>query len=126
MYRHYRSSHRRCSIKKDILKNFAKFIGKYLCQSLFFNNVVFIIHPDFLEIRINQLHKQHLETIENQLILRVAGLFLNFPSFFQEILLLCNLILQSKWIKLCQNASKCQNFTKGSILMTCYPILVIC
>ena len=28
-------SHRRCSIKKCVLKNFAIFIGKHLCQSLF-------------------------------------------------------------------------------------------
>ena len=31
----YRSSHRRCSSKKGVLKNFAKFAGKHLCQSLF-------------------------------------------------------------------------------------------
>ena len=36
----YRSSYRRCSTKKGVLKNFAKFIGKHLCQSLIFNNVV--------------------------------------------------------------------------------------
>ena len=30
-----RSSHQRCSIKKGALKNFAKFKGKHLCQSLF-------------------------------------------------------------------------------------------
>ena len=34
-----RSSHRRCSVRKDILRNFAKFKGKHLCQSLFFNKV---------------------------------------------------------------------------------------
>ena len=34
-----RSSHRRCSIRKGVLKNFAKFTGKHLCQSLFFNKV---------------------------------------------------------------------------------------
>ena len=34
-----RSSHRSCSIKKGILKNFSKFTGKHLCQSLFFNKV---------------------------------------------------------------------------------------
>ena len=34
-----RSSHRRCSVKKDVLRNFAKFTGKHLCQSLFFNKV---------------------------------------------------------------------------------------
>ena len=35
----FRSSHYRCSIKKGILRNFAKFTGKHLCQSLFFNKV---------------------------------------------------------------------------------------
>ena len=34
-----RNSHRRCSVKKGVLKNFAKFTGKHLCQSLFFNKV---------------------------------------------------------------------------------------
>ena len=28
---------RRCSVKKVLLKNFGKFTGKHLCQSLFFN-----------------------------------------------------------------------------------------
>ena len=35
----YRSSHRRCFVRKGVLKNLKKFIGKHLCQSLFFNNV---------------------------------------------------------------------------------------
>ena len=35
----YRSSHRKCSVKKGVLRNFGKFTGKYLCQSLFFNKV---------------------------------------------------------------------------------------
>ena len=34
-----RSSHKRCFLKKDVLKNFAKLTGKHLCQSFFFNNV---------------------------------------------------------------------------------------
>ena len=29
----------RCSAKKGFLRNFTKFIGKHLCQSLFFNKV---------------------------------------------------------------------------------------
>ena len=33
------SSYQRCSAKKGVLGNFTKFIGKYLCQSLFFNKV---------------------------------------------------------------------------------------
>ena len=34
-----RSSHQRCSMKKGVLKNFSKFTGKHLCQSLFLNKV---------------------------------------------------------------------------------------
>ena len=34
-----RSSHRRFSVKKYVLRNFAKFKEKHLCQSLFFNKV---------------------------------------------------------------------------------------
>ena len=30
---------RRCSVKKGVLRNFAKFTGKHLCQSLYFNKV---------------------------------------------------------------------------------------
>ena len=32
-----RSCHRRCYTRKGVLRNFAKFIGKELCQKLFFN-----------------------------------------------------------------------------------------
>ena len=31
-----RSSQRRCSVKKDVLRNFGKFTGKHSCQILFF------------------------------------------------------------------------------------------
>ena len=30
----YRSSHRRCSVRKDVLKNFVNFTGKHLCWCL--------------------------------------------------------------------------------------------
>ena len=35
LYRRDKSSHRRCSIKKAVLKNFGIFIEKHLCWSLF-------------------------------------------------------------------------------------------
>ena len=38
-----RSSHQRCSIKKDLLRNFTKFTGIHLCQSLFFNKVAGLV-----------------------------------------------------------------------------------
>ena len=34
-----RSSHLRCSVRKGVLRNFAKFTGKHLCESLFFNKI---------------------------------------------------------------------------------------
>ena len=36
---------RRCSIRKGILRNFAKFTGKHLCQSLFFNKTLLKQRP---------------------------------------------------------------------------------
>ena len=32
----FKSSYRRCSVRKDLLRNFAKSTGKHLCQSLLF------------------------------------------------------------------------------------------
>ena len=34
-----RGNHQRCSMKTSVLRNFAKFTGKHLCKSLFFNKV---------------------------------------------------------------------------------------
>ena len=33
------SSHQRCSLREGVLRNFTKFTGKHLCQSLFFYKV---------------------------------------------------------------------------------------
>ena len=38
-FRKDRSSQRMCSVRKDVLRNFSKFTGKHLCQSLFFNKI---------------------------------------------------------------------------------------
>ena len=46
-----RSSHQRCSIKKGVLKTCAKFIGKHLCQRLFFNKVVGVSFTTLLKKR---------------------------------------------------------------------------
>ena len=34
-----RKSHRMCSLSTRVLRNFGKFLGKHLCQSLLFNEV---------------------------------------------------------------------------------------
>ena len=38
----FKSSHRRYSIRKGVLRNFTKFTGKHLCESLFFEYQVFM------------------------------------------------------------------------------------
>ena len=43
-----RTSHQRCSIRKGVLRNFTKFIGKHLCKSLFSNKVAGL-RPFFTE-----------------------------------------------------------------------------
>ena len=44
-----RSSHRRCSLKKGVLRNFAKFTRKHLCQRPFFNKVAGLRPAAFLK-----------------------------------------------------------------------------
>ena len=63
------------SYKKGVLKNFAKFIGKHLCQSLFFNKVAGlwnfiknetlaqVFSSEFCEIFMNTFFTGHLWTI---------------------------------------------------------------
>ena len=45
----YRSSHQSCFVRKGVLKNFKKFTGKHLCQSLFFNTVLGLRTPFYIE-----------------------------------------------------------------------------
>ena len=39
----HRSNHWRCFVKKGVLRDFAKFTGKHLCQRLFFNKIAAIL-----------------------------------------------------------------------------------
>ena len=57
----YRSSHRRCSVRKGSLRNFAKFTGKHLYQSLFFNKVAGLTLFSFLRIWLHLLKKYSME-----------------------------------------------------------------
>ena len=53
--RFLKSSYQRCSIKKGILENFAKFTGKDLCWGLFFKKVASLRPATLLEKRL--LHR---------------------------------------------------------------------
>ena len=48
----FRSSHRRCSVRKGVLKNFAKFTAKHLYQSLIFNKAAGLRPPTLLKKRL--------------------------------------------------------------------------
>ena len=47
-----RSSHQWCSMKKGVHRNFTKFTGKHLCQSLFFNKVASLRPAVLLKTRL--------------------------------------------------------------------------
>ena len=93
-----------CFVKKGVLRNFAKFTGKHLCQSLFFNKVAGlkscnytkkdtlaqVFSGDFCEISKNVIFYRTLlvtapgkenQVIKNEEFLAVATL-LNFDLIF--------------------------------------------
>ena len=58
-----KSSHQRGSVKNGVLRNFVKFTGKHLCQSLFFNKVqtlAQVFSCEFCEISKNTFFTEHL------------------------------------------------------------------
>ena len=69
---------RRCSIEIGVLKNFTKFIGKHLCESLLFNACNFIKREalahvfsyEFCEIFKKTYFTEHLRTTANIFLLR--------------------------------------------------------
>ena len=60
--------HQTCSVRKDVLKNFAKFRGKHLCLSLFFNKVAGaealaqVFSCEFCEISKSTFFTEYLRT----------------------------------------------------------------
>ena len=54
-----RSSHRSCSLKRGVLRDFAKLTEKHLCQSLLFNKVAGL---QCCEISNNAFSIEHLQT----------------------------------------------------------------
>ena len=63
-----RSSYRRCSVRKGVLRNCAKFTGKHLPQSLFFNKVTGKIFLSKSSIPL-QLFRIHFRVIFNEIVM---------------------------------------------------------
>ena len=62
-----KSSHRRCSVRKGILRKFAKFTGKHLCQSHFFKKETpaQVFSYEFCKIRQNVFFTENLLTTDS-------------------------------------------------------------
>ena len=79
---YHRSSHQRCSIKKGVLKEFAKFTGKHLCQE----TLAQAFSCEFCETYRNTCFTEHLwTTASNTSSLTLSN---NFILFFSNILIL--------------------------------------
>ena len=73
----YRSSHQRCSINKGVLRDFKKFTGKHLCQSLFFDKVagLRLWHRCFIVNFAKCLRKPFLQNTSGRLIPNLSQKF---------------------------------------------------
>ena len=93
--RRFRSSRLNVFCKKGVLRNFAKFTGKHLCQSLFFNKVAGlrtlaqVLSCEFCEIS-NNIYSYRTPPVAAS-----EGLYAFFEFFFVNICSVSNLIFNS-------------------------------
>ena len=95
----FRSSHRRCSVRKGVLGNFAKFTGKHLCQSLFFNKVAGLRLATLLKKRLwhrcfpvnfaKFLRTPFLQNTSRRLLLKVGAALLDSARSFTRNVVEC-------------------------------------
>ena len=132
----YRSSHRRCSIEKTVLKNFAIFTGKDLCWSLFFNKVAGLqvwhftkkrLQHSFFPMNIEKfLRTLILKNICERLLLSIKKLFWKISQNSQEknsarvsfLMTLQAYISEYSW-RYCSTVCFCVNFSKcvGTVIL---------
>ena len=98
----YRSSHKRCSFKKEFLKNFTKFKGRHLCCSLFLNKDSGLRPTTLLKKSLQQRcfpvnfvfsRTTFLQNTSRRLLLFVIYLTV---SFCKEVLYICSKLLLSE------------------------------
>ena len=105
-----RSSHRRCSVRKNVVRNFAKFTGNHLCQVLFMSgpknlikkrlwhrcfpvNVAKFLRTAFLQktsgrlllFRVNRVSHYYAKSIYIKVFLRIIVLWMLVPSKILKI-----------------------------------------
>ena len=88
-----RSSHRRCSVKKDVLRNLAEFTRKHLCLSLFLKKVAGLNPGTLLKKRLwrrnifffkNTFSLEHLRTTASRYGVKALISYLYFFIFLIE------------------------------------------
>ena len=87
-----RNSHRRCSIKNDILKNFTKFSSKRLCRRLFLNKVPGLLPATFLKKKFRH---------QTQVFPKNFAKFLRIPFFIQFVFIVCQVEGYRNTVKSC-------------------------
>ena len=101
-----RSNHQRCSIKKGVLRNFVKFSGKHLCQSLFMpqacnfikkESLAQVFSCEFFEIFKSTFFTEHLRATASGY-LRIS--FRCFPVNFLKFLITPSFIEHLWWLLL--------------------------
>ena len=103
--RSLQSSHRRCSVRIYVLRNFAKLTGKHLCQSLCFNKVAGL-RQDMLYLLGCTCGKIEQDILYLLGCLMSTFRFIFFPFHFNLIQKLCKYKLKSIYSK-----TSTKNFT---------------
>ena len=136
-----KSSHQSCSIKKGVLRNFAKFTGKHLCQSLFFNKVAEkevlaqVFSCEFCKISKNTFFTEHFWATTSRCAYFFQPFFLVYIySDHWSILKLCYYIFlfyQNLWWNIYYSTKRDHNHKRNSQsqptkILTCSVLLISC
>ena len=76
-----------CSVRKGVRRNFAKFRGNHLCQSLFINeeNLAKVFSCEFFEISKNNFPSEHLWTTVCVTLKSAHKKILNYSNFLTNL-----------------------------------------
>ena len=111
--KYFRSSHRRSSVKKNVLRNIAKFTRKHLCQSLFFHKVAGLIPANLLKKRLwhrcfpeNFAEFLRIPFLQNTSEYFLYFLYCRFVSSFDKLPSTLHFLNQSISYKFCGSEDK--------------------
>ena len=96
----YRSSHQRCSMKKGVLRNFTKFTGKQLCQSLFFNKVAGLRPATLLKKRLwhSCFPVNFVKFLRTPFLQNTSGRLLPYISFYLSLVFMFSTLFPQPYL----------------------------